>query len=350
MKKLSILVAFIGLAIYAFATAPANYYTPAYGTTGENLRQALHDIIDGHTDNGYRRLYDVYEDSDDKNGKVWDIYSTCSFGHSRDNCGQYQKVCDCYNREHSVPQSWFDQRSPMRNDAFHVYPTDGKVNGQRSNHLYGECTSGTTLPGGHALGRLGSSTSNLGYNGTVFEPVDEYKGDIARTYFYFVTRYAGQCENWKASVFGANSGFATYTMRLMLKWAKQDPISQKEITRNEGIYKWQRNRNPFIDNAGLENYIWGAQKGQKWNGETGVETPEENPISLEATQVSESFVLSGTSSKTFTVQLFNIQGKCVRTFTTQAGVENNVSDLAKGIYFVNIQNGNKHFTEKMMIQ
>ena len=74
----------------------------------------------------------------------------------------------------------------MVSDAFHVYPTDGKVNGQRSNFPFGECSGGTTLSGGK--GRLGNSTFS-GYSGTVFEPADEYKGDFARTYFYFATRY-----------------------------------------------------------------------------------------------------------------------------------------------------------------
>ena len=74
----------------------------------------------------------------------------------------------------------------MYSEAFHIYPTDGKVNGQRSNFPYGECAKGTTLPSNgsvKALGRLGDCTFH-GYSGTVFEPDDQYKGDFARSYFY----------------------------------------------------------------------------------------------------------------------------------------------------------------------
>lgn len=105
---------------------------------------------------------------------------------SKEQCGQYSTLGDCYNREHSFPKSWFNDDSPMVSDAFHIYPTDGKVNSQRNNYPYGECANGTTLsPNGKvkALGKLGTSTFP-GYSGTVFEPDDEYKGDFARSYFY----------------------------------------------------------------------------------------------------------------------------------------------------------------------
>lgn len=180
MKK-SLLFCIVCLCTSALlAEAPANYYAAAEGKTGEALRQALYQIIKSHTNVGYDGLWNVYKTSDvTDDGKIWDMYSNCDFAVGK-KCGSYKSVCDCYNREHSVPQSWFNEASPMKADAFHVYPTDGKVNGQRSNYPFGECSNGTNL-GGKALGRLGTSTFN-GYSGKVFEPDDQYKGDFARTY------------------------------------------------------------------------------------------------------------------------------------------------------------------------
>lgn len=146
-----------------------------------------------HTNVGYKGLWDVYGSSDiDENGKIWDMYSTKRWTFRKEQCGSgYTKVGDCYNREHSLPKSWFNDASPMYSDAFHIYPTDGKVNGQRSNHPYGECANGSSVAAANGvkpLGKLGASTFP-GYSGTVFEPVDEYKGDFARSYFYMAAAY-----------------------------------------------------------------------------------------------------------------------------------------------------------------
>lgn len=87
------------------------------------------------------------------------MYSTAQFRLGSGQCGNYQKIGDCYNREHSFPKSWFSKASPMVSDAFHIYPTDGKVNGQRSNYPYGECANGTSVASNgpiKALGKLGA--------------------------------------------------------------------------------------------------------------------------------------------------------------------------------------------------
>lgn len=152
----------------------------------------------------------------------------------------------------------------MVSDAFHIYPTDGKVNGQRSSFPYGECASGTTLPscnGVDALGKLGKSTFP-GYSGTVFEPVDEYKGDFARTYFYMAACYNDKIASWSSPMLAGNSYpcYTTWAVNLLLKWNEQDPVSQKEIDRNNAVYKHQNNRNPFIDHPELAEYIWGDKQ------------------------------------------------------------------------------------------
>lgn len=250
------------------AEAPATYYSSANGKNGNSLRLALQDIIDNHIVMSYDNLYKLYVASDShEDGSLWDMYSTCSWTHGQKKCGNYSTVCDCYNREHSVPQSWFNEKSPMKSDAFHVIPTDGKVNNQRSNYPFGECSGGTTLTS-KALGRLGNSTFS-GYSGKVFEPDDEYKGDFARGYFYMATRYADQCSSWGNQMFGSVNGLTTYSVNLLLKWHREDPVSEKERVRNDAIYGInnstgykQGNRNPFIDYPCLAEYIWGDKKNE----------------------------------------------------------------------------------------
>ena len=158
----------------------------------------------------------------------------------------------------------------MVSDAFHIYPTDGRVNGQRSNYPFGECASGTTLPsnnGVKALGKLGSSTFS-GYSGTVFEPDDEYKGDFARSYFYMAAAYNGSISGWSSPMLAGNAypAFSSWAVNLLLKWHRQDPVSQKELDRNEAVYAAQRNRNPFIDHPELAEHIWGNATTEDWNG------------------------------------------------------------------------------------
>jgi len=267
MKKINLLWIAILIGTMLHAAPPADYYTGANAKSSDALRLALQDIIDGHTVVSYDNLNMLYIATDSHaDGSIWDMYSTCAWQHNQKKCGNYQTVCDCYNKEHSVPQSWFSSKSPMVSDAFHVYPTDGKVNGQRSNYPFGECTGGKTLTA-DALGRLGTSTFS-GFSGTVFEPVDEYKGDFARTYFYMATRYANQCESWGNHFSTANSGLTAYSVDLFLKWHRQDPVSEKERVRNDAIYGInnttgykQGNRNPFIDYPCLAEYIWGNKKG-----------------------------------------------------------------------------------------
>ena len=242
--KLFILKIFWLCTVLMVAQPPAGYYNAANGKSDAQLKTTLYGIISsGYVTKSYDFLYTIYQTSDvTSDGKIWDMYSTCTWTLGQKQCGNYSNVCDCYNREHSVPQSWFGSSSPMVSDAFHVYPTDGKVNGQRGNYPFGEATNGTTLSNGK--GRLGNSTFS-GYTGTVFEPVDEYKGDFARTYFYFATRYENIMNTIGGESFNKTKypAFSTWSTNLFLKWHRQDPVSQKEITRNNAIYVHQKNRN-----------------------------------------------------------------------------------------------------------
>lgn len=261
---------------FLWAVVPNGYYTNANNKNTSTLRTSLQAIItNGHSVTSYNGLWTAYSTTDinPSTGKIWDMYSNCEFTLSTNQCGTYSAECDCYNREHSTPQSWFASASPMVSDLYNVYPTDGKVNGMRNNYPYGEVGSVTyTSANGCKLG----SSSILDYSGVVFEPIDEYKGDLARTYFYMATRYATQCETWNSGaeiVYGANLGFTTYSMNLFLKWSRQDPVSSKEIARNDAVYGIQNNRNPFIDYPGIEEYIWGNNTSRLFTTSVVVTAP-----------------------------------------------------------------------------
>ena len=260
----------------AGAAEPSGYYDSCTGKGGKDLLSALNQKVGSHTNVGYDGLWNVYKTSDvHDDGQVWDMYSTKNWGSysSVKKCGNYSSVGDCVNREHSMPKSWFNDASPMVSDAFHIYPTDGKVNGQRSNYAYGECANGTTLPANgnvKALGKLGTSTFP-GYTGKVFEPDDQYKGDFARSYFYMAAAYYDKVAAWNTGndmLAGNNYPvFTTWAVNLLLKWHREDPVSDKETTRNDAVYAHQKNRNPFIDHPEMVEYIWGDKKDRKWNGD-----------------------------------------------------------------------------------
>ena len=249
----------------SFAQGPNNsgtYYQKADGQKGSSLKTALADIISNHTTISYDGLLDAYKTTDKRSdGKVWDMYSnTTNFTFDKDKAGNYKKEGDVYNREHSVPQSWFSKESPMKSDLVHVVPTDGYVNNRRGNYPFGE-TNGEKYKSNNGFSKLGASTIS-GYSGIVFEPNDIYKGDFARIYFYMATCYENKISGWSGDMFNKTKypAFKTWALDMLLKWSKEDPVSQKEIDRNKGVYQLQKNRNPFVDYPGLEEYIWGSKK------------------------------------------------------------------------------------------
>ncbi len=237
------------------AQIPAGYYNNAEGKTGDALKVALHNIIKGHNPVGYDGLIDAYPDTDcDANGKIIDIYSNKQWSPYSGQCGSYKKEGDCWNREHTWPQSWFNEQSTPRCDLFHVYPTDGYVNNRRSSYPYGEVGSASYTSGnGSKLG----TCKTPGYTDKVFEPIDEYKGDIARGFFYMSVRYYSEDSNWDSSDMTNKSVIKDWAMKMLLRWHEQDPVSQKEIDRNNVVYsKYQHNRNPFIDHPEYARMIW----------------------------------------------------------------------------------------------
>ena len=268
------LLATLATMLTSLASEPVNYYNSALNKSDETLMAALCNIIHDHKQVSYSSgLLDAFKKADtDAQGYIIDIYSNVRYSPS-DNGSSAKNVGQGYNREHSFPRSWFDGAvAPMNTDVFHIYPTDIAVNSQRGNHPYGVCANGTRLTNGQyiAKGKLGKCTYP-GYSGTVFEPDDEYKGDLARTYFYMATCYKNELPSWPGSAqldYSRNryKAFSTWTINMLMEWTRLDPVSEKEIKRNDAIYGIQGNRNPFIDHPELAEHIWGNMQGKPWTG------------------------------------------------------------------------------------
>ena len=255
------------LALSLQAAIPAVWqakYATCNGHKGAELKTALYRVISTHTQKSYDALWSCYETTDvHSDGTIWDMYSSVTDGvllptsHSVN----YHVEGDVLNREHSVPSSWFGKKYPMYSDLFHVIPVDGYINNMRSNYPYGE-TSNPTKTSTGGFSKLGPCDAAIGYTGTVFEPNDEYKGDLARNYFYMVTCYEDNVATWVSDMFDGSTypAFTTWALDLLVRWAKNDVVSQKEIDRNDAVFAIQANRNPFIDYPGLEQYVFGSKK------------------------------------------------------------------------------------------
>lgn len=335
MKKLAIL--FVFTTTLCFSQIPTGYYNSAQGLTGNNLKIALHNIIKNHTVLTYNNLWTVFPNTDKKaNGKVWDIYSYNPSGAQpyeytfvTNQCGSYNSEGDCYNREHSWPQSWFNSDVTPTSDLFHIYPTDGSVNGIRANYPYGNVGSASnTTQNGSKLG----TCSNVGYNQTVFEPIDEFKGDLARGYFYMSTRYYSEDGSWSVTDATNKSDILQWQVNVLLQWHHQDPVSAKEVARNNAVYAAQNNRNPYIDNPQWADSIWKSTViGIK---EFSFSKPA---FTIYPNPSNDYFTLkSQTNTLPNTLKVFNMYGELTETVSVIDEAKVDCSHWTNGIYFISI--------------
>ena len=264
------LVAQMGFAnvVEGVAAIPDGYYNDVNGKKGaDNILNALQTCISrNYHEISYSGLEEHYLKTDFYADTLWDMYSTCRFTMAEANKAQ-KAVCDGWNKEHVCCQSWLGS-GPMVSDMFNVYPTDARVNNLRSNYPYGVVGTNKGISGDpdhHALGKLGTSALTGAGSNTVYEPDDRYKGDFARTFFYMVARYRNNIlndGNGSAMFSSSPTNLTSYSLSFLLSWHRNDPVSQKEIDRNQGVYGEQNNRNPFIDYPDLVEYIWGTKVGQ----------------------------------------------------------------------------------------
>ncbi len=327
------------------AQIPAGYYDSAEGLTGQPLRAALHNIIDDHTSIPYGDIDQHFPATDKKaNGKVWDIYSYVFSGsqpyeytygvHECDAGLQYNSEGDCFNKEHIWPQSYFNSQPIPRSDLHHLFPTDGWVNNKRSNFPFGEVSSvDWTSDNGS---KVGSSTDYVGYSGKVFEPLDSFKGDVARAIFYTSTRYYTESSGWSAWTMSSGIDLTTDAADLLLSWHRMDSVSTKEIERNNAIYGIQGNRNPYIDYPELVECVWG-----------GICTPlGVEDISTELDYIFSDRILQ-LPFQAEEILVINTLGKVVHHKTSSSQIS--VDGVAPGLYVFLVREGEKSYRFKQQV-
>lgn len=281
-----------------YSQIPTNYYDSANALSGFALKTELNTIItSGYVDQGDAMLLtgfiSTYSDDIVASGYENDnsilLYYTenpngidpYNYTHGSNICGTVTTGGSCYNRDRIVPQSAFGGAFPMKTDLHHVTPSDGFINNQRGSLPFGIVgTADWTSQNGTKRG-----TSNVaGYSGIVFEPIDEFKGDIARAILYFVTRYENTVDNYTSfPMFNGteNQALSNWAVTMLLDWHNNiDPVDQREIDRNIAAYNYQGNANPFVDHPEYVNMIWVDTQAPTNPSNLLASNPTDNSIDL----------------------------------------------------------------------
>ena len=371
-KRITLLL--LALVSVCFAQAPAGYYNSAT-STGYALKTQLFNIINNHNDRGYSALWNLYTNTAfrdtyfENNNSLLDIYSenpsgpdSYEYTSTAQQCGSYSGEGSCYNREHLIPQSYFEnyQIDPMKNDPLHVLPTDGFVNGARGNFPFGVVNNPAsyTSTNGSKRGNNLNAGYSAGYTGTVFEPIDEFKGDIARCFLYFATRYENLMSNFYASANGTTTTtkamfdgtndkvFSDTFLSILIKWHLQDGVSDRERAINNAVYQYQNNRNPFIDRPEFVCQIWGSVCATLSNPTfndlltvTIYPNPSNDIVNIETNILMDE------------INIININGQIIQQIKNPV-MDNNtytISNLPKGFYFVRLTSDNNSVTKKIII-
>lgn len=255
----------------SWADIPAGFYNSIDGKKEGALKTALfercrrnYQTISSYSNlPNYFRVTDVYPETN----IYWDMYSDLRIS-TNTTFGRY------FNREHSFPKSWWKQNNDVEYttayiDLNHLYPGEAKANQEKSNYPLGEVDPSYTPKFDNGVCKVGYPVQGQGGGATqVFEPADEFKGDFARTYFYMVTSYQDLTWNKSYMYMLQQNVYPTlnsWSVNLLLKWHREDPVSQKEIDRNEAVFSFQNNRNPYIDLPDLVEYVWGNMVGEVYH-------------------------------------------------------------------------------------
>jgi len=318
----------------SYSQIPTGYYNSADGKAGAVLKTAIFSIIRPHTQLDYYTSSTYFQSTDWRpEGYFWDMYSNI-----------HRTSFSGLNREHSLPKSWFgvasgDENSiPMGTDLHNLYPSDATANMNKSNFPIGVVTGTPDFTNG--VVKVGPSTSySPQYSGSAFEPADEYKGDFARDYMYMVTCYEDYSSRWQSTgtqsvlVGGTYPVFRDNAITLLLKWHRQDPVSQKEIDRNNAVYKLQHNRNPFVDHPELAEFIWGKYKGSNWD--VNGTLPEQNyPLTIKPNPVKSKLITNVNKPTESTYYIQTLSGTTVKIDKLQADGSIAVDELRNDMYIL----------------
>jgi endonuclease I len=339
MKKI-FLILFVAVGFNSYCQIPTGYYNGTNNLSGNLLKTVLHNITTGHTNIVYPNMWPYFAKTDAKpNGKLWDIYSynpngaqPYEFIFGTNKCGTYNSEGDCYNREHTWPQTFFANAEPTLSDFHHVFPTDGWVNGKRNNFPYGNVvTANYTSQNGCKLGTTNSYTTftQANTNHYVFEPIDSIKGDLARVYFYMNVRYTTEDAGWSNWEMANGAELTPAAITLLLAWHQLDPVSVKELNRNDSIYSIQRNRNPFVDHPEFVNCIWGVHN---CGPDAITNKPTQKPT---FTIIKNNLQLQNMSNTNFEYCIYNLQGSIIKKMKN-ADTNIDINDMTMGYYILKI--------------
>ncbi|MBR1882913.1 MAG: endonuclease [Muribaculaceae bacterium] len=249
------------------AAVPNGYYKSLDGKSGRALKDAIHTLTRNRTVHSYGSLWTYFPQTDrmpNDPSRVWDMYSDKTYYFS----ARLGSSTSGMNKEHSLPKSWWGgyteaQGYTAYTDLNHLYPSDAAANSAKLHYPLGEVQ---TVYFDNGVSRTGIPRAGQGGGSSmVFEPDDRYKGDFARTYFYMAACY--QDYEWKYKWMYTELSWLTlnpWAIDMLLRWAREDPVSDKEKDRNEAVFRCQNNRNPFIDNPELIEYIWGNRYGETY--------------------------------------------------------------------------------------
>ncbi len=305
-----------------FAQIPANYYNNAQGLTGEQLKQALHNIIDDHEEFSYNNLRDFIlrktdEDPENSNNVIL-LYTGRSQAKSTFGGGPND-----WNREHVWAKSHggFGNNKPAGTDAHHIRPTDASVNSSRGNLDFDMGGS----PVNEAPGCF--------KDGDSFEPRDAVKGDVARMIFYMATRYeggGGEPDLEVVDQVNTSPDPKHGKLSQLILWNTQDPPDDFERNRNDVIYyDYQNNRNPFIDHPEYVDEIWGNPSSVDESTSMDIRVypiPSSDKLNIITT-------ISGESKYT----IYSLYGTEVKTGVLNTShAQISIQDLNMGYYFIRI--------------
>jgi endonuclease I len=328
------------------STAPNAYYATLEGKAGAALQQAITDLIANPEivrAQTYADVIEIVKEADqnpEKNNEVWMLYTEKSRPKLdfQWNSDSFEK----WNREHVFPRSrggfygieWdivadgkeiymttsADSVRHGNSDAHALRVVDSRENSSRNNKNYGEYT-----------GPPGSAGS--------------FYGDVARSAFFIALRYTGLevVDGFPKAYLGKLGDLQT-----LLKWHLTDAPDDFEMHRNNVVYTWQYNRNPFIDHPELVEYIWGDKQGEVWNADLSIADKQHSEIKIFPNPAQKSVILSGFLGKK-EVKLFDLNGKLVLKKSIYSG-QRMEFDLAAGVYLLNVELDQTKIIKKLIVK
>lgn len=340
MQKLLVLLSF--LPCFLFATIPSGYNDGIEGLHTDQLITALHIIICNDTTGylsygpGKGRTWEGFYTTDRKlsDNSLIDMYSS-EIRYFPDPNPYFSSFGTTVQLEHSLPKSWWGGYEwAAYKDLFHLYPSNGEANNAKSNYPLGVVTGSVIFTNG--VSKVGVGVYS-GYSGNVFEPADEYKGDFARSYMYMATAYQNYVNYWNSPMLDNNTYpvFNTWAKDLLLAWHRNDPVSDKETTRNEAVSGFQHNRNPFIDYPQLAEYIWGNNTGTPFSFITGT-------INVTGKILANQTKLSFTTNQT---RMINIKGADLQGVISVSLTGTNAGMFTVSTNSISIENAGGYGTE-----